>query len=136
MRQYISVAFLFLGIQYVFIGNWKKYFLCQVTAVLFHSSEIIGIILMLIFKFVQDNKKEIDNNPKLKNNILPDLKTWVVIGIGASTLLVTPLIVKLLNLLNLSKYSVYISGNIHFMPNQIISRLPMLILFIIFYLIL
>lgn len=132
MRQYIAVAFIFWGIQYVFIGNWKKYFWCQVVAILFHSSGILGIAIMFIYKYLNKNKENTDTHLQHKTNVAIGFKIWIIIAIGAASLFAIPLVVKFLDLINLSRYSGYIMGNIQFMPNQIINRLPMIVLFILF----
>jgi hypothetical protein len=121
MRQCIAMSFLFLGVTYYFKKDYKKYFVFQVVAFLFHKSSLIGILIVLCEKFIASPK----NTEKVaRKNMIIVIVTSIIVVLGMNRLL------YLLTLVGLGKYGGYLRGNLHFLPNQIISRAPIALMFI------
>ncbi|BBK63261.1 MAG: EpsG family protein [Thomasclavelia ramosa] len=124
MRQYISMSFVFLAIVgFIKTNDFKHYVIFQLIALTFHSSSLIGLGIFFIYKFLYRNEV---------NSITVLNKRVMYISILGLLLLLSPtLISKFLAQIGLNSYSLYIKGELTFMPNQIIIRLPLLILSLI-----
>ena len=57
MRQWMAMAFLFMGFSYLFFENKKKYCAIVVIACLFHISAVIGFVIMLIYMYTAKKKR-------------------------------------------------------------------------------
>ena len=55
----------------------------------------------------------------------------VVIFAGLLLIVATNIVVKIMSSVGLSGYIDYISGDVQFLPNQIIARLPIIVLFLV-----
>ena len=121
MRQYIAMSFLFLAIVgYMQNKKIRNYISFQVIAMLFHSSSLIGIVIILIMIYINysDEKYIIHNNQR--NKVI------LVTCFGLILLVVLNNASYLLSVLGMSTYIGYVNGTLTFMPNQIIVRLPIL----------
>lgn len=128
MRQAIGMAFIFLG--YVYFSNHekKKCIIVTIIAVLFHTSALLGIIIYFFFYFVNDDHLlDLRLGKKRSYNYINMI---IVIAIGFILIVSVNGVVNTLSSLGLGKYIGYINGELHFMPNQFISRLPIFILFL------
>lgn len=126
MRQYIAIAFLILGI----VGYWKNeniktYVIYQVIAILFHSSAIIGIVVFLICKYLRVVESSKLNQDNVKRRVITASLLGIVALIGFE------IFGQVLNIFGLGRYLGYVSSGLTFMPNQIIIRLPIILLCII-----
>lgn len=139
MRQWMAMSILLLGLQYIF-GRKKKFFLYVLAACLFHKSALLGIVFYVLYYFIKDHKKQSKKKNKkryvLKLNrrqvSLTDLMVGLVfVTATVAILFVNKLVTPVLNLLGLSRYQYYLSGIFKFMPNQVILRIPILILLIL-----
>lgn len=122
MRQWIAMSFLIYGYTFLRENNTKKYIILVIVASLFHKTAIIGLIILIIFKYVQK-----------KNVISPTINIIKVCIISVIIVFSLNIIVEFLNLIGYSKYIVYINGNLHLSINQLIIRVPILVLLIINY---
>lgn len=129
MRQAIAMAFVILALQYFIEKNIKKFIILIIVGFLFHYSALIGVVVAFIYMYVQmDSQKDtkigfITTDSRYFNMI-------VVILIGIGVLLGSNIVFKLLPIIGMGRYSNYIAGMVHVMPNQIISRLPLIFLFV------
>ena len=127
MRQSIAVAFIFLAFQYLFNSEKIKFIIGLIVACLFHNSALLGILILLIYEFlgVKIFKKE--------NTYKTESKRLLILTIaGIAILFIQNLIVKIMGMIGLSAYVHYIMGDLTFLPNQLIIRLPILILSVIY----
>lgn len=128
MRQYIAVSFLLLAI-IGYLKNRKTWFYItfQVIAFLFHTSSIIGLGIFVIARYLLDDDKfENESVSSKKKRYLKQLFSVSMIGIIA--LLSFEVISIVLISIGLGQYIGYISGNLSFMINQVIIRIPILLL--------
>lgn len=118
MRQWIAMAFLLYAFQFMESRQYRRYFLTVGVAVLFHYSAVLGIAIFFVYQLVA---KENPYNKRLKVILL------ILIGIGS--ILGLDLLVNLISLLGM-RYRSYFSGSLMLMPNQLLYRLPVLLLLI------
>lgn len=134
MRQWIAISIIFYGFHFLQDKQPKKYLICVVLAMLFHNSSVIGIVLLIIYKFFSElsikrtlaiNSKELDTNVT-KVILFAGICLLFLVGLG--------LIANILGSINavFARYArLYISGSVQFMPMQLIRRLPIMILLIL-----
>ena len=127
MRQSIAMAFIFLA--FTFFENKNNKICCffTIVAVLFHTSAVIGILIYFIYNYVNAEKK-VDVSESVHDEQRKNINMMVVILVGFVIVVGTGIATKILSSIGLSKYVGYISGNIMFMPNQILSRLPAILI--------
>ncbi|WP_028274932.1 EpsG family protein [Atopococcus tabaci] len=131
MRQYIAMSFVLLGFSYLIKQDTKKYFYFVFIASLFHTSAIMGLLIYFIFFFINQEKKykKMRLGKKLFN-----IKIFRVVFLALCFLLVlfsSNLLVFLLDTIGLEEYSNYLYGDVKFLPNQLLFRLPIFFIFII-----
>lgn len=130
MRQWIAMSILFYGLCYLLEHEKKKYFIVVIVACLFHTSALIGFAIYFLYMYSQKQRGYIKiANFRLDGSFAP-IKLFVY---GCIVLLSLNVIAVLLRAVGLAKYAGYIQGNgsIYLMPNQIILRLPIIILLVI-----
>lgn len=128
MRQSIAMAFLFLGFTYLINDKNKKFVLCLLIAVMFHTSSLIGVLIFAIYRCVGLETKTMRIGRVTLQRQFVNMVAFI--GIGILSLLCNGIIVKVCSLFGMSKYNAYINDAVRFMPNQLISRLPVFLLFI------
>lgn len=129
IRQSIAMAFVLLGSVYWIQKNRRNAIVSLITAILFHNSALIGILIIMLYEYVKvERKKEIQIGDKIVyiqyvNAVLAILAgVFVLLGIN----IVIDIMMKTTVL---SKYVRYIDGDIRFMPNQIlVVLLPFIML--------
>lgn len=131
IRQMVAVSFCLLAVQF-FIEKKKAFFwLFAVIGFSFHYSSVLILIVVFSYKFVQKEKNRkilgLKLNPAYCNMILVMLTSILC-------LLSLNVIAQILPYIGLGKYVNYLmssSSTLQFMPMQIVTRLPILILFIV-----
>lgn len=125
MRQSIAMAFVLLAFQYLSESDWIKYLIFMVVASLFHTSALLGLGIGVIYLAVQ-------KKVKLRQTKVDSRDMAMIIILLAAILIVANInvIVKILEMTGFEKYTFYVSGNVTFMPRQLIKRLPPLLLLI------
>ena len=131
IRQSIACSLTVL-IMYYWIN--KKHILSLfylLIAFLFHKSSLIIIIVLFIFQFLNSNKRIkvlINKQQRIGNN--KKQRMIILFMLGILMLVLLNLLVKILGILGLENYTYYITNNssVTFSLNQIIYRLPALIL--------
>ena len=130
MRQWIAMAILFMAFSYLISGKKKKYGILTLVACLFHTSAIIGFVIFPIYIYCNKKREYI----KIANFKLDEVMAPIKIFIyGCVMLLSLNIIAVILSHIGLSKYIGYIQGDngLYLLPNQILLRLPIIIVFII-----
>lgn len=130
MRQWIAMSILFYGLCYLLEHKKKKYFIVVIAACLFHTSALVGFAIYFLYMYSQKQREYIRfANFRLDGSLAP-IKLFIY---GCIVLLSLNIIAVLLRAIGLAKYTGYIQGNssIYLMPNQIILRLPIIILLVI-----
>ena len=123
VRQSIAMAFMLLAVTCWMKNDKKKCILSLICAILFHTSAILGIIIILFYEFVgRERNVGIKTSSRMVN--INYINMAIVIGVGILTLIATQLVINIMGQFGLSRYVGYILGNIEFMPNQVINVLP------------
>lgn len=126
MRQSIAMAFVFLAIQFLSEKEYQKYILFLFIGILFHKSAILGLAIGGIY-ILTTKKIELKYTKADSRNLI----IVAIILLGIIALCNINYFVEFLSSIGFDKYINYINGSIVFMPNQIIIRLPIVILYII-----
>lgn len=121
IRQSIAMSFIFSCVYLWSINKRKQSFIFLITAISFHSSAIIGFIIIGLFEFVKKGKR--------RNRVIYNFNLFLAIAFGFSFLFLNNIIANFLQHTSLNRFAGYILGNVELMPNQILIRLPLLILF-------
>lgn len=119
MRQFMALSLLIYAFHYLQNKCYLKYSAVVIFAILFHNSAVVGFGIMFIYMYI--------NN---KRDSFRTINVFIIIGIGLTCLLSTDIIVNIFARIGIVGYSSYISGNVSFLPSQIILRLPLIILFV------
>lgn len=132
MRQWIAMAILFYGIKYLIEKKFFLYFVLIGVSMLFHVTALFGVIIAWIYYYLYQNNGV---NVKIRFGRIEvsgrSIRVLVLTLMMAMALLGLELIQAILRNYGFSKYVTYINGSIEVLPNQIILRLPFIILFAI-----
>lgn len=129
MRQWIALALLLYALRYLEEQRPGRYFGMVLCAMLFHTSAVIGGAVYFLCQYVnRESRIKLQLGPKRYSS--REYRVVFIALAGMAGLLMLELAIWLLNALGLEKYLYYVSGSVHFMPNQIILRLPVLLLFL------
>lgn len=126
MRQYIAIGFLVLSFSYLIMENRKNYLIYQLIAFSFHYAAIAGIVVYVIFEYITGKIIPF----KTSGNDYRNSKNRSIYVIIAGTLAIIALPVLLNAIVNRFgdvKYIGYINGAIGLSFNQIVLRVPLLI---------
>ena len=127
MRQSIAVAFIFLAFQYLFNEKRKKFIISLIIACLFHNSALLGFPIWFLYEFIR--MRIFKKIKPLKNK---NVRLFIITFIGLAILFAQNFITSMMSIIGLADYVHYISGNLTFLPNQLIIRLPVLFLGVFF----
>ena len=121
MRQFIALASAFWAFYYFFKGEYKKYVVWTIIAVLFHNTAIVSFFIAVIY-FV------------LKNHNTFYTRVGIVVAALFATSLYSVLLQFFINVgLFSDKYTRYLGGSSGFSINPILIRLPFIILILVIY---
>ncbi len=134
MRQWIAMAILLYALRYLIKNDVKKYAAAVVIGMLFHTSAIIGVMIYFIFRYTT-RQQCVSKYYKIGNYVVDASinKAFVILIIGMFILMGLNIVILLARLVGLSDYIYYISGSIYFVPNQLLVRVPIAILFLLSY---
>lgn len=130
IRQWMAMSVLIYGFKYLVEQRWGSYLLCILFATTFHSSGLVGILLLLVYyllSLVNDNAKILVSLSSRK------ISLKVTITVLATTLLSlnTQVISTLLNGIGKSDYVAgYMKNEINFSLIRLLNVLPMVLLYI------
>lgn len=119
-RQAIAMGFLLLAFAYWMKGKKAAAVITFLIGFSFHYSCIIGLVILFIYEFIGHHKKGQANT----RTVFRFNRMLIVLVAGMIFILAVNPIISLLKAIGLSRFTGYINGQIHFMPNQIIRLLP------------
>lgn len=124
IRQSIAMSLVLLAIVFwIYRENKKSLFLIFLSCS-FHLCGVIGFAIIYIYKKVSNHKIYENNGRIFKNR---NFNRAIIIGFAV--VLLANVISIILAKIGISRFLMYINGSIKFMPNQLILRLPGIILF-------
>lgn len=134
MRQWIAMAILLYALRYLIKNDVKKYAVAVAIGLLFHISAIIGVMIYFIFRYTT-RQQCVSQYYKIGNYVVDASinKAYVILIIGMFVLMGLNIVTLLARLVGLSDYIYYISGSIYFVPNQLLVRAPIAVLFLLNY---
>lgn len=132
MRQYIAIGFLVISFSYLIAGNKKKYAIFQVVAFGFHYAAIFGLAIYAIYEYITGTfipfKTDGDDYKYSK------IRSILVMSAGTLAITVLPSLLNMIeNRFGEIKYIGYINGTFGLSVNQIILRLPLLVVLMLNY---
>lgn len=119
MRQWIAMAWLFYAFHFLRDRKHLRYFLIWAVAMLFHKTAFVGLGIFVIYRLIAK-----------ENTYNKTIKTLLITVVGAMSLMGLPIVLQLLNSLGFN-YGGYVTGTLRFMPNQLLYRLPIMLLLIV-----
>ena len=123
VRQSIAMAFMLLAVTYWMKNDKKKCLLFLICGIFFHTSAILGIMIIFFYEFVgRERNVGIKTSSKMVN--INYINMSIVIGVGIIALIGIQFAIMIMEQFGFYKYVGYILGNIEFMPNQVINILP------------
>lgn len=129
MRQWMAISILFYGFHFLQEKNIKKYIFTVGAATLFHNSGIIGVVILLLYFYLESKKKNVDIVIGERVVDIGFRRVLFLFGMAILFLISLEGFARILGLINavFARYvRLYISGAIKIMPMQIIRRLPIL----------
>lgn len=129
MRQSIAMSVGVLGFEYWKNGEKKKALGWLLIAFLFHTSSLLLLLIYFLYDYIINGTiLSLTGNKISKRNEMP--RMLISIGIGFAGMLMTSAIVPILTSVGFGEYVSYVTGKLSFMPNQLLIRLPQIILLI------
>lgn len=126
VRQYIAMSFSLLAVQLWIDRQKTGSIFVLFIACCFHKTAILTLMILALHEYIQ-----IEWKPHLclgKIGLYPEtVKVFAVVFVGVLLLLLLDPIAKFLRLTPLNGFVCYITGNLRFMPNQMIKLLPPLL---------
>ena len=130
MRQYIAIGFMVLSFSYLIIGDKRKFFIYEFIGFMFHYATIVGLIIFLIHEFILGNF--IPYNSKINDYKAAKQRSIIVIAFSILLIMTLSILVQIIiNNFGYIKYIGYINGTTSLSINQIILRLPLLIILVL-----
>lgn len=129
MRQSIAMSLGVLGFEYWKNAEKKNSFICVIIAFLFHTSSLLILLIYLLYDYiVKGTTLSITGNNVSKRNETP--RMLISMGIGFVVMIMMSAIVSALSAVGFGEYVSYVTGKLVFMPNQLLIRIPQIILII------
>lgn len=126
MRQFIAMSFVFLAFAYAVQNQYRGALVFEVIAFLFHTSAVLGILIYGLYIFV--NK---DTPVRMLKVFRSYSRMVAAIFIGLLLIVATNVVAQIMSMIGLGGYIGYILGDLYFLPNQILVRLPVFALFFV-----
>lgn len=119
IRQWIAMSLLFYAFHFLRDRKYRKYFAVWLVAVTFHTTALVGLIVFGIYHVVAT-----------ENSYGKVVKMLLIALVGAIAIFGVEIMTKVLELFGLN-YGGYIKGTLTLLPNQILYRVPILVLFLL-----
>ena len=101
----------------------------MIIAFLFHTSSLLILLIYLLYDYiVKGTTLSITGNNVSKRNETP--RMLISMGIGFVVMIMMSAIVSALSAVGFGEYVSYVTGKLVFMPNQLLIRIPQIILII------
>lgn len=125
VRQSIAMSILIFGLRYLITNKWFKYVMVTICACLFHKTAIVGLIVLAVYYSLMHKKRKyisFSRNQKL-----------IIITFIVGLIVLVPFVRNIfLQILGLSSYAQgYLTGDGSIAINQVILRIPILLLILI-----
>lgn len=117
MRQWIAMAFLLLAFSYLLLNRQVRSILFVTFSCLFHFTAVIGFLIIVLYHY------------SIGGSWGQTAKVILLFISGIAFLFGIQLFSNLLSRIGLSNYAGYLSGEVRLMPNQLILRAPLVVLF-------
>lgn len=129
MRQSIAMSLGVLGFEYWREEERKQSFVCVIISFLFHKSALLLLLIYFMYDYnVNCNVISFKKDKKSHRNEIPRL--MISVGVGVAGMLLASAIVSILSTVGFGQYVSYVAGTLTFMPNQLIIRIPQIVLLI------
>ncbi len=123
-RQFIAMPFVLLAFSYAVQKQYWSALAFEISAVLFHTSAVLGILIYGLYVFV---------NKDVPIRMLKVFRSYsrmiAAILLGLLLIIATKVVAQIMSMIGLGEYIGYILGDIYFLPNQILVRFPIFALF-------
>lgn len=117
MRQSMAMAIIFYSFKYLYKSDLKKFIICNVIAIGFHYTAVIGILFYVMEYLL-----------KKTNKIIAKI---LILFIMVISVFEYKYLISFINIF-VDKYERYIGGSVDFILNPFLIRIPFLLLLIIF----
>lgn len=124
VRQSIAMSFVLLGVMYLFEKKRKAFIICLITSMLFHQTGVVLVVIAMLMKFIKDHG-DVNESTIIKYE-LSKISIIAIVAVGA--LFSLGFIIQILKFVGLASYTAYLGDGFHFVINQSIFRLPILLL--------
>lgn len=112
MRQYMSIAFVFLGTAYLLTGSKKKFFLYCFIGFLFHSAAVVSVIIYMTYIIMNKKNDLVLKISESRSILIKDIKYYLSIFVSVIVVLSFNKLTSILSYFNLDYYAKYIDSNI------------------------
>lgn len=120
MRQWIAMGFILLAFAFLFNGSRRPFLLFIIFGELFHYSAVLMLGVALVYWYLEGGQAEGKSNT---------IRFVIVCALVIGVLPGLQLVASLLSVFGFGQYVAgYLSGAVSIMPNQILLRLPVLLL--------
>ena len=127
MRQYIAIGFLILAFSYLIAENRRKFLLFEFIALIFHYAAISGLIIFIANEYILGNF--ISFRTKTTEYKASKHRAFIVVITSILVVYAMPTIVNfIIHFFGNIRYIGYIDGAVGISINQIILRLPLLVI--------
>lgn len=129
IRQAVALSLGFLAYHLWCVEEKRKLGVVSIImAYFFHNSSLLYIPIIFIHDYICGNSyKIIKSNKTVKSKNVKE-KALICLIVGSIAFLGINTLFVLLKYIGFAKYSGYLLGTMQFMPNQIIARLPIIVL--------
>lgn len=129
MRQSIAMSLGVLGLEYWREKEKRQAFICVIIAFLFHESSLLLLLIYFLYDYnVNGSVISFRKGKKSHRGEVPRL--LISVGVGVAGIFLASVIAILLSAIGFGDYVNYITGALTFMPNQLILRIPQIILIV------
>lgn len=130
VRQWMAMSIILFGFKYIKDQKLVKFILTVLCAYLFHSTALLGLFFYFIYWIIKTSNTRslaLDSYSNSTFSVTAISFVLIVVAVCVATLLINKLY-TILGVLGLSKYSYYLSGTLALSVNQLITKLPILLI--------
>lgn len=129
IRQSIAMAFILLSLSYLSSNKNRNCVFSLLISIFFHKSAIVGVVILIIYRLLKSSTKiEIFEKFSINSKMI---KISLIVLLGFISIIGMSIIMGLISSMGFGYYNNYLGANIKFMPNQIVVRLPILLVLIL-----
>ncbi len=124
MRQWIAMAFLFFGFEYLIKEKYLRYFITIGLAAMFHVSALIGVVIFALYQVFVIWKVKPIGIGRIRMEKTANVILITLLGLASMQLL--GVFTAILGALGMDKFIGYIDGKVGFLATQFVVRLPVI----------